>query len=315
MKNINLCIAVIAAAFGLTAVPAAAQNAASALERTAAIEHAGGPMKVASAQLGDTQYFVVYTEARSNCAPGGCDGEVWQRNGSVWNKVGEIPAGQLPIVQLPGSDRGLPRLAITRYSAGSDTSLVPLSFNGSDYVQTDGSTNGGKVLIAPTALRDISFSAAEIGNEASQEQARFVASLQPYGSRSLSSAMAIPTGTSERIDPKTDPWKVVTQQDMAAATSIATDRVSDFNLSTRLDFDGDGQVDTVRMYNNSKQGAIVVSYGGRDTREVVYKQDVTFGDAQQIFAAGNRIILAAPGGSPMAIVRQGGSSQAYVFTN
>ena len=316
MKNITLCIAALTAAIGLATAPAIAQESGgSALERAASLPHAGGPMKVASARLGDTQYYVVYTQSRSNCAPGGCDGEVWQRSGSGWNKVGELPSSGLPIVQLPGSDRGLPKLAITRYDAGSDTSLVPISFNGSDYVETTGNVNGGKTLIGPENLRDISFSTSEIDSEASRKQARFLASLQPYANRSLSSAQQIATGTEKKIDPKQDPWKLVTQQDMAAATTIATDRAPNFSLSTRLDFDGDGQIDTVRMYNNSEQGAVVVSYGGRDVREVVYKQDITFGDAQQIFAAGNRIILATPGGTPVAIVHEGKGSQAYAFAS
>lgn len=316
MKKINLCIAALAATVGIGITPATAQDSATtSLERAASIEHAGGPVKVASARLGDSQHYIVYTQSRSNCAPGGCDPEVWQRNGSNWSKVGELPASGLPIVQLPGNDRGLPRLAITRYSVGSNSSLVPVSFNGRDYVEASGSTSGGKVLIAENALRDIQFSAAEIGSEATREQAEFIASLQPYASRSLSSAQQIPNGPDRRIDPKEDPWKIVTQQDMTAATMIETNRAPNFSLSTKLDFDGDGTDDTVRMYNNSEQGAIVVTYGGRNTREVVYKQDITFGDAQQVFAAGNRIILASPGGTPVAIVHKQGGSKAYAFAN
>lgn len=316
MKKINLCIAALVATVGMAITPAAAQDSMTAsLERTASIEHAGGPMKVASARLGDSQYYIVYTQSRSNCGTGGCAPELWQRSGNSWTKVGSLPVSSLPIVRLPGSDRGLPRLAVTQYNAGSNSSLVPVSFNGTDYVATGGNANGGSVLIAENALRDIQFSAAEIGSEASREQAQFIASLQPYASRSLSSAQQIPNGPDRRIDPKDDPWKVVTQQEMAAATRIETDRAPNFSLSTKLDFDGDGQVDTVRMYNNSEQGAIIVAYGGRNTREVVYKQDITFGDAQQVFAAGNRIILASPGGTPVAIVHQEGGSRAYAFSN
>ena len=49
MKKINLCIAALAATVGMAITPAAAQDSMTAsLERTASIQHAGGPMKVAS---------------------------------------------------------------------------------------------------------------------------------------------------------------------------------------------------------------------------------------------------------------------------
>src|SRR3546814_4204432 len=69
------------------------------------------------------------------------------------------------------------------------------------------------------------------------------------------------------VDPSKDAWRPVTSEAMRQATSkdafLTKPR---FSVSANVDFDGDGHIDTAQMVNNSRQGAVFVTFGGPNRR-------------------------------------------------
>src|SRR3546814_18495763 len=67
------------------------------------------------------------------------------------------------------------------------------------------------------------------------------------------------------VDPSKNAWRPVTSEAMRQATSkdafLTKPR---FSVSANVDFDGDGHIDTVQMVNNSRQDAVVVTFGGQN---------------------------------------------------
>lgn len=113
------------------------------------------------------------------------------------------------------------------------------------------------------------------------------------------------------INPVNDSWKSVTQAKMLAATEDPYFRIPNYSLEVAVDYDKDGKPDIARMYNNSKQGAIIVTYAtGRS--EVIYKQDEPFSNAIQIFPAGKtRILLSFPETSQAILEKIDGKPMIY----
>src|SRR3546814_15718638 len=70
-----------------------------------------------------------------------------------------------------------------------------------------------------------------------------------------------------------------------------------FSVSANVDFDGDGHIDTAQMVNNSRQGAVFVTFGGPNRRApaLAFKIDRPFTGGAEIRAAGrHRILLTLP---------------------
>ena len=180
-------------------------------------------------------------------------------------------------------------------------------------------------VAAPAAAQDYGYeispevdnpeerSPAEVRAVAIQMQNEYLATAKNYTRAELDADNRISTGSSIRVDAATDPWKLVTQQSMLASTEDPYFRVPNYSLAVQVDFNNDGQQDVATMYNNSKQGAVVVTYGGSGKREIVYKTERTFSNAEQIFAAGNRIVVNYPEVSAVVLVQEDGKPQAYAI--
>ena len=100
------------------------------------------------------------------------------------------------------------------------------------------------------------------------------------------------------VDPSKDAWRPVTSEAMRQATSqdawLTKPR---FSVTASVDFDGDGHIDTAQMVNNSRQGAVFVTFGGPNRRApaLAFKIDRPFTGGEEIRAAGrNRILLTIP---------------------
>jgi len=117
------------------------------------------------------------------------------------------------------------------------------------------------------------------------------------------------------VNAQADPWKVVTQAQMRETTDDPYFQLPNYSLGVAVDYDKDGKADTARMYNNSKQGAIIVTYSdGRN--EVIYKRDEPFAHAIQIFPVGkNRVILSFPEVSQVILEQVGGKPMVYYMGN
>jgi len=157
---------------------------------------------------------------------------------------------------------------------------------------------------------------AEERRIAQEMQAQFLASGPAYAKIALTAAMAEPVGGRENVDQRRDPWRPVTQQQMLAATQDPIFKVPNYSLQVQVDFNRDGQMDVARMYNNSRQGAIIVAYGGLNRSEVIYKTNEPFSSGQQIIAAGrNKIVLNFPEARSVVLVQEGGAAKAYSIGN
>lgn len=167
--------------------------------------------------------------------------------------------------------------------------------------------------ISPEVDNPAERSPAEVQAVAIQMQNEYLATAKNYARTVLDANNRIANGSATKVDAAKDPWKLVTQQSMLASTEDPYFRVPNYSLAVQLDFNGDGQQDVARMYNNSKQGAVVVTYGGSGKREIVYKTDRPFANAEQIFAAGNRIVVNYPEVSAVVLVHENGKPQAYAI--
>lgn len=100
------------------------------------------------------------------------------------------------------------------------------------------------------------------------------------------------------VDPKKDPWRPVTSEWMAQQTQHDPYlHKNSFSTRVAVDYNGDGHIDAAQMYQNSKQAAVIVTFGGPKPNPpaIVFKTDVKFGGGEEIVAAGrNRILLSIP---------------------
>src|SRR3546814_3755242 len=101
-----------------------------------------------------------------------------------------------------------------------------------------------------------------------------------------------------RSDPSKEAWRPFTSEAMRHATSkdafVTKPR---FSVSANVDLDGDGHIDTAQMVNNSRQGAVFVTFGGPNRRApaLAFKIDRPFTGGEDIRPAGrNRILLTIP---------------------
>src|SRR3546814_18903884 len=69
-----------------------------------------------------------------------------------------------------------------------------------------------------------------------------------------------------------------------------------FSVSANVDFDGDGHIDTSQMVNNSRQGAVFVTFGGpnRSAPAIAFKIDRPFTGGDEIPDDGRNRILLTP---------------------
>lgn len=141
----------------------------------------------------------------------------------------------------------------------------------------------------------------DMGNEV---QAIYAAQAKDLANESIGETQGAYLGSIGTVDAAKDPWRVVTQEYMLQNTENPNYRPDRFSIAVQVDYDGDGTMDTARMYTNSKQSAVVVKYGATGRNEVVYKQDGQFGEGEQIFAAGNRIALMIPDQGYVLMMRQ-----------
>lgn len=107
---------------------------------------------------------------------------------------------------------------------------------------------------------------------------------------------AIYRGKFGRIDDKRSPWRPVTQSEWSRGViKMDTTAIKKFNwsLSATADYDGDGSLDTARLFTNGRQTAVIVSLGNRKPPMVVFKKDsIDFG--LELEGQGHRFLLSVP---------------------
>lgn len=102
---------------------------------------------------------------------------------------------------------------------------------------------------------------------------------------------AWPASTNTRnLDPKKDPWKPVTSQEMAAYGG----QKRAYQTSIMVDYNKDGVQDRAYIANNSSQGAVIVELGGKKGTVIAYKFEGGMKGGEEIAPAGNRIVLQFP---------------------
>lgn len=117
-------------------------------------------------------------------------------------------------------------------------------------------------------------------------------------------------GTIGTIDASKDPWKPLTQQEMDDNIEETFYKLDKYSISIFVDYDLDGKPDVASIYNNSKQGAVIVTYASSGRSEVIYKSDDPMKGGPQIFPVGknhimlnfpetNQLILGKINGKPM----------------
>jgi hypothetical protein len=114
------------------------------------------------------------------------------------------------------------------------------------------------------------------------------------------------------IDPDQDPWVPVTQAAMKASNVDPYTQKEAYSLTANSDFDGDGVADLAHMANNSRHGAVIVTFGGKPNHPplVAFKSDERFLAGEEIFAAGkSRILLNIPGARQHLLLMQKGKPQ------
>ena len=100
------------------------------------------------------------------------------------------------------------------------------------------------------------------------------------------------------IDPDQDPWVPVTQAAMKASNVDPFTQKEVYSLTANIDFDRDGVADLAQMANNSRQGAVIVTFGGKPDRPplVAFESDERFLAGEEILPAGrHRVLLNIPG--------------------
>lgn len=161
-----------------------------------------------------------------------------------------------------------------------------------------------KIILALSAIAAASPVVAQSG-EAQRSVAQMERAMQQSAAR-LGAARLDPkdahapyTGKNN-IDPAKDAWRPISSDSMRQATAHdAWLNKPRFSVTANVDFDGDGKMDTAQMVNNSRQAAVIVTFGGgRRPPVVAFKMDGQFGGGEEIRPAGrNRILLTIPDAS------------------
>lgn len=114
------------------------------------------------------------------------------------------------------------------------------------------------------------------------------------------------------IDASKDPWKPLTQKEMDANIEETFFKLDKYSISISVDYDLDGKPDTASIYNNSKQGAVIVTYASTGKSEVIYKIDEIMKGGPQIFPVGkNHIMLNFPESNQLILSKINGKPMVY----
>lgn len=137
-KKIVLFLTVLLGAVGTVGVstPSVAQTGASALPepvKDAAIAtRSDRTGRIAGARIGNSDHYIVYMQTPNGCGSDGCRAQIWaMQNGRPIRKE-SIEVGHLPIVLLPQTDNGMPRLGITVSDNGRQA-ILPIIYDGQNY--------------------------------------------------------------------------------------------------------------------------------------------------------------------------------------
>lgn len=177
-----------------------------------------------------------------------------------------------------------------------------------------------KIIAAITSLAAATPALAQTGNP-SQSAAEMDRAMRAQAAR-LGSVAIDPSKTRPiyngtlRIDPRTDPWRPVTNEGMHQTNQDPWTSKPTYSLRIAVDFDGDGNIDAAQAYNNSKQGAVIVTFGGPKPRAplVVYKSDRQFHSGEEIVAAGrNRILVNVPDARSILLFMYRGQPRIMVY--
>jgi len=161
--------ALLALSMGVTALMPAeasiAQNAPrataavaipDALKKSAIATRSDKSGQIAGAQIGNSEYYVVYIKTQRGCGSGGCRAQIWKREGRTFTKRESLSVGSLPIVMIPQKS-GMPQIGVTTYDGGK-AQIIPHSFNGNGYNEGNYAArlpaNTGRVLITTAMLKN-----------------------------------------------------------------------------------------------------------------------------------------------------------------
>lgn len=90
----------------------------------------------AIARIGKTDHFIVYARAPGWCGSGGCRPTIWVKEGEQYRPTESLTVSHLPIVQLPQSDHGMPRLGISVFDKNRIRMVIsPIHFDGTRYYE------------------------------------------------------------------------------------------------------------------------------------------------------------------------------------
>ena len=129
----------------------------NAIRRGAIATRSDRTGEIAGARIGNSNTYVVYMRTQNGCGSGGCRAQIWRMNGANAVEGEKLVVGRLPIVVLPQTDNGMPRLGVTAYDGARNVSYIaPAIFNGNTYEPDDNSelaANSGRPLITAAMLR------------------------------------------------------------------------------------------------------------------------------------------------------------------
>lgn len=151
-------------------------------------------------------------------------------------------------------------------------------------------------LSAPVAAQTLSPQQSVV------EQDRLMrANAVRLGNMRLDPAQAqAPYRGSINLDARKDPWRAVTSAQMVASVRAQNDPYllkTGYSLRAMVDYDGDGVIDVAQAVNNSRQGAVMITFGGPKPRPpvIAFKMDSKFEAGEEIIAAGrNRVAVYIP---------------------
>lgn len=109
----------------------------------------------AIARIGTTDHYVVYIRTPGSCGSGGCVPHIWTKEGTTYRPKQSLTVSHLPIVQLPQSDHGMPRLGISVFNKNRVSMMItPVRFDGAQYTATlrELRGNAGRPLITEDML-------------------------------------------------------------------------------------------------------------------------------------------------------------------
>lgn len=94
------------------------------------------------------------------------------------------------------------------------------------------------------------------------------------------------------LDPVKSPWRPVTQAKWAREVD-PTSRQNKYALAAKADYDGDGKTDTARIYTNSVQTAVMVTFGAAKRPLVIFKTDGILAGLE-VYGHGRRFLASVP---------------------